>query len=440
MGWTTIDRNLTDNHSKARARRYNPHMARFHFRCIECGETYREDPALMVCPVCSGHQEAGGTTRGVLEVVLRSLPTTWPHFRASDAEFLQAFLPIGDAGAIPPLQVGDTPLLEAPRLRSELGMPRLFLKDDTRNPSGSTKDRASLLVATKAVEYGLETIATASTGNAATALAAAAAAAGLRAVVFVPGTTPRAKLIQMLSYGATVVPVSGTYDQAFDLCLEACAHFGWYNRSTAFNPFTIEGKKTAALEIAVDLALEGPDAVLVPTGDGVILAGLAKGFRDLQTAGLIDQRPRLIAVQPEGSAAISSALRSGHDVATAVRGAASIADSLTVETPRNAIGCLAEVRASGGAGVVVSDQAIRRSIPKLGSLTGLFAEPAGAAALAGLDAALEEGLVDRDERVVLMITGTGLKDIAAASEAVEVPEPIDPTLEAVEERILNSEF
>jgi threonine synthase len=291
---------------------------------------------------------------------------------------------------------------------------------------------------TKAVEYGLDTIATASTGNAATALAAVAAAAGLRAVVFVPAEAPPAKLTQMLSFGATVMPVDGSYDLAFELCLEACDHFGWYNRSTAFNPFTIEGKKTAALEIAIDLSLDGPDVVLVPTGDGVILAGLGKGFRDLQTAGLVDHRPRLIAVQPEGSSAIASAIRGGWDVATPVRGAASIADSLTVENPRNAFGCLTEVRASDGAGVIVTDRAIQEAIPRLGGLTGVFAEPAGAAALAGLDAALAEGLIDRDERVVLMITGTGLKDIAAAAGAVTLCEPIEPTLEALEERILSS--
>ena len=203
---------------------------------------------------------------------------------ASDREFLSAFLPINDDGAIPPLPVGDTPLLEAPRLRDELEMPNLFLKDDTRNPSGSTKDRASLLVVAKAVEYGCDTVATASTGNAASALAAVAASAGLRAIVLVPAAAPPAKLAQMQSYGAVVVPVDGNYDQAFELCTSACNEFGWYNRSTALNPFTIEGKKTAALEIAAAITPDSPDAILVPTGDGVILAGLAKGFRDLERA------------------------------------------------------------------------------------------------------------------------------------------------------------
>ena len=413
-------------------------MARFHFRCIECGEEYAEDPQLLVCPQCAAKQETGGTIRGVLEVVLKTLPSRWPQFRTSDVEFLHAFLPIGDEASLPPLPVGDTPLIEAPRIRSALEMPRLFLKDDTRNPSGSTKDRASLLVVAKATDYGCDTVATASTGNAATALAAVAAAAGIRAVVLVPAAAPPAKLVQMQSYGAEVVPIDGTYDQAFELCRAACARFGWYNRSTALNPFTIEGKKTAALEIVAAMSPGFPDAVLVPTGDGVILAGLAKGFRDLETAGLIPRRPRLIAVQPEGSAAIVRALRSGAVIAEHVPGASSVADSLTVEMPRNAIGCLAEIRASEGGGVEVSDDAILQAIPKLAGTTGVFAEPAGAAALAGLEAALADNLLDREERVVLMITGGGLKDIGAAAHALPPLEPVAPELDAIANRILNS--
>ena len=287
-------------------RLYNDGMAQFHFRCIECGEVYREDPTLMVCPVCSGQQERGGTSRGVLEVVLKSLPTSWPHFRASDPEFLHAFLPIGDARDIPSILVGDTPLLEVPRLRREVGMHRLFLKDDTRNPSGSTKDRASLLVVTKAIEYGLETVATASTGNAATALGGGGRCgrpprSGLRARHIPPGQAhPDAELRRDGGPGGRDLRpgIRPLYPGMRPLRLVQPQY--------RFNPFTIEGKKTAALEIAVDLSLESPDAVLVPTGDGVILAGLAKGFRDLEAAGLISRRPRLIAVQPEGSSAIAA--------------------------------------------------------------------------------------------------------------------------------------
>ena len=387
---------------------------------------------LYVCPTCSGKQEVGGVTRGVLEVVVEDLPTSWPEARPGSAEFLTAFLPINDPRHLPPLPVGDTPLLAAQRFRRELGMDRLWIKDDTRNPSGSTKDRASQLVVAKALEYGVDTIATASTGNAATALAAVAASAGLRAVVFVPADAPPAKLIQMMSYGAEVLPVTGSYDDAFELSLAACSHFGWYNRNTAFNPFTIEGKKTAALEIAAVMAPQAPDAVVVTAGDGVITAGLAKGFADLEAAGLLSHRPRLIVVQPEGTAAIATALRRGADEIVPVAGAASVADSLTVEAPRNALMCLREVRASNGAGVIVSDDAILAAIPRLASLTGVFAEPAAAAALAGLEAALAEGLVNRDERVVLLVTGSGLKDVAAARRALEMPEPIELTIDAVE--------
>jgi threonine synthase len=404
---------------------------RFHFSCFECQKSYEEDPHLLVCPACTQKQLPGGVTRGVLEVIPDEVPSRWPDAAPGSPDFLLAFLPLASIRRLPPLPIGGTPLLSVPRLRSELAMPRLLVKDDTRNPSGSTKDRASLLVVAKAVEYGFSTIATASTGNAATALAAVAAAAAVTAVVLVPASTPPAKLVQMLSYGARVLPVAGSYDEAFELCLSACNQLGWYNRSTALNPFTIEGKKTLALEIAAAMQPEAPDVVVVPTGDGVIISGVAKGFADLHRAGLIARVPRLLAVQPQGSAAIANALRQGTGSVTPVSGASSIADSLTVESPRNAVMCLDRVRDSGGGGVVVSDEAIVAAIARLARLTGIFAEPAAAAALAGLEVAVEQGMVDRDERAVLVITGTGLKDVEAAARAVKLPEAIAPSLEAL---------
>ena len=410
-------------------------MSNFHFCCTECGTSYREAEVQLVCPACARRQEPGGAIRGVLEVVLDALPSRWPAAPASSAEFLCAFLPVPSSEFFPPLPVGGTPLLEVPGLRRALGIKRLWVKDDTRNPSGSTKDRASFLVVAKAREYGCKTVAAASTGNAATALACLAAASGVHAVLFVPASAPEAKLVQMLCYGALVLPVEGTYDDAFELCLAACREFGWYNRNTALNPFTIEGKKTAALEIAAGLAPECPDVVLVPTGDGVILSGIAKGFSDLRRCGLIQRMPRLIAVQPAGSAAIVHALGKGADTITPVANASSVADSLTVQAPRNALQCLRVVRASGGGGVAVSDGAILGAIAELARLTGVFAEPAGAAVLPGLRAALEQGMVTRDERVVLLVTGAGLKDVPAASRAVERPVPIPPNLAAVAERI-----
>ena len=414
-------------------------MPDFRFRCHECGAEYGEDEVRTVCPACAGKQERGASTRGVLEVEFDEVPDRWPDAAPGSREFDAAFLPV-DASLLPPIGVGGTPLLEAARLRKLLAMPRLWLKDDGRNPSGSTKDRASALVVAKAAEYGIETVATASSGNAAAALATVAAAAGTRAVVLVPESAPDAKLVQMLACGATVIPVAGSYDDAFELCQEACEKFGWYNRNTANNPFTIEGKKTLALEIGARLTgaeagSGGPDVVLVPTGDGVILAGVAKGFADLVRGGLLERMPRLIAVQPEGSAAIVNAWRDGADDVSAIPDAASVADSLVVQAPRNARLCLKRIRESGGAAVAAADGAIVDSIALLASETGVFAEPAAAAALAGLLVARGEGLVDRDERVVLLITGTGLKDIPAATRAVARPEPIEPELEAVARRL-----
>ena len=388
-----------------------------------------------MCDACTRLQVAGGPTRGVLEVELDSLPSSWPEALPSSREFLEPFLPLIPGGWLPPLPVGDTPLLDVPALRAALDLPQLYVKDDTRNPSGSTKDRASWLVVAKAREYGFDTIAAASTGNAATALAAVAASTGNRAIVFVPASAPEAKLVQMLSYGAEVLPVDGSYDDAFELCLAACDEFGWYNRNTALNPFTIEGKKTAALEIAASLSPEAPDVVIVPTGDGVILAGMAKGFADLAKAGLIERAPRLVAVQPKGSAAIVRALKDGADSVTPVPGASSVADSLVVESPRNGILALQRIRASGGGGVTVSDEAILAAIPFLARHTGVFAEPAAAAALAGLHAALEENLVNRDEQIVLLVTGSGLKDVPAAARAIERPTPIPPSLQDVTKRL-----
>lgn len=407
-------------------------MAGFAFVCSECATTYREDEVRYVCPACAALQQPGGVTRGVLSVELDELPTRWPAARLHDPDALTAFLPFATPVALPPLRVGGTPLLPVPGLRRLLAMPHLWVKDDTRNPSGSTKDRASLLVVAKAVEYGFGTVATASTGNAASALAAVAAAAGVRAVVFVPASAPPAKLVQMASYGARVVPVDGTYDQAFELSLAACERFAWYNRNTAYNPFTIEGKKTAAIEIAADLAPDGPQVVIVPAGDGVIVAGIAKGFADLVRCRLLKRAPRLIVVQPEGSPALARALRDGSPSVTPVADPASVADSLVVATPRNAVMALARVRASRGAGVLASDRAILDAVATLARTTGVFAEPAAAASLAGLLSALDEGLVTRDERVVLLVTGTGLKDVAAASRRVRIADLVPPDLEEVE--------
>ncbi|MDI7269088.1 MAG: threonine synthase, partial [Myxococcota bacterium] len=328
-----------------------------------------------------------------------------------------------------------SPLIRAERLGAAVGVPRLWIKDDTGLPTGSLKDRASALVVAKAVEYGRSTVTTASTGNAAVAMAAMCAAAGLRAVIFCPASAPPAKLAQMLAFGATVLPVDGTYDDAYALSIEATREFGWYNRSTAYNPFTIEGKKTVAFEIREQIGRDAPDAVVIPTGDGVILAGVHKGFADLRDMGLVTRMPRLIAAQAEGSAAIRLSLSEPGDDVRALDEARTPADSIRVAIPAAGRWAKRAIRETSGAAVTVSDDEILRAIGLLGSTTGVFAEPASAAAIAAVVKGAAVGAIGRDETVVALVTGTGLKDVAAAMRIAATPRPIEPTIDAVRRRL-----
>src|SRR5947209_11785051 len=324
----------------------------------------------------------------------------------------RALLPVSySQRTMPPLAIGGTPLYAVERLRSYLGMSDLWLKDDTRNPSASLKDRASVIAVMLA---GGKTVACASTWNAASSLAVQAAAVGLPCYIFVPYNAPRAKVIQLLMCGATVFSVNGSYDDAFDLCIEACNAFGWYNRNTGYNPYLVEGKKTVGLEIAEQLAWQVPDTVLVPTGDGCIISGVYRGFEDFYLLGMIERIPRLVAVQAVGSPAIVRALE-GDGVVWACE-ARTIADGISVGLPRNGAMAVRHIRASGGFGVTVTDAEILAAEKELARLTGVFAEPSGAASYAGLLRLLNEGRIARDERVVLLVTGSGLKSIDAIAE------------------------
>jgi threonine synthase len=330
----------------------------------------------------------------------------------------------------PPLPVGNTPLARVDRLGRDLGLDRLWVKNDGLNPSGSLKDRASFLVAAEARRLGIDLIVAASTGNAASALAAVCASSGQQALIFVPQTAPKAKLVQMVLYGARVVPVKGTYDDAFRLSLEYTAQRGGLNRNTAYHPLTIEGKKTAALEIWAQLGFQVPDAVVVSVGDGVILAGVHKGFVDLLRAGLIDRLPRLVGVQAESSDAIHRYVTTGRYADAAHP--ATRADSISVTCPSNAHGARRAVLESAGLTLTVTDPEILAAQAQLAGRTGIFTEPAGAAALAGL-VKLQAGPrpLDASARVVLLATGHGLKDVEAPLSLISIPPAIEPVLEAV---------
>ncbi len=338
---------------------------------------------------------------------------------------------------------GWTPVYHLDRLGRELGLQYLWLKDESRNPTASFKDRASAIVVARAREIGAETIVTASTGNAGAALAGMSAAIGQKSVIFAPRTAPPAKVAQLLVYGAQVILVDGTYDDAFDLTIQAAEEFGWYCRNTGYNPFTAEGKKTAALEIwewwgeehrswhetGNPLDKHAPLTIFVSVGDGNIISGIHKGFKDLLELGWIDRLPRIIGVQAEGSAAIANAFHAGTEKIIPIS-AKTLADSISVDLPHDGVRAVRACRETGGTYILVSDNEILKGIAALGP-QGIFAEPAGATAYAGLVKALAQGLISPDDPVLVINTGSGLKDVGAAMQAVQAAPVIEPTLEAL---------
>ena len=329
-------------------------------------------------------------------------------------------LPIEPDAEVPPLQIGWTPIYPTPRLAADLGLRRLWVKDDGRNPTASFKDRASAIAVIKGRERGAKIITTASTGNAAAALSGICAGVGQANVIFVPEKAPAAKIAQLLAYGATVMLVRGTYDDAFELCLQAADAYGWYNRNTGFNPYMSEGKKTASFEICEQLGWDAPDRIFVSVGDGCIIGGLHKGLKDLMALGWIEKMPRLMGIQAAGSNYLAEAWENDEDVLTKPPiHDHTVADSISAGLPRDRLKAMAAVVETGGAFITVTDDEILAAIPALARGSGVFAEPAGAAAWAGLVKAAAGGMVSADERIVVLNTGSGLKDVAGAMKGVE---------------------
>jgi threonine synthase len=390
----------------------------------------------MICPHC-------GPSDGILDIGydLDRVRTAWRdeplatrprnHWRYAE------LLPLETAAVHREWSVGMTPVIESQRLAQHLGVRQILLKDEGRNPTGSFKDRSSSVGVVHALEVGATTIACASTGNAASSLAGHAALAGLPAIIFVPQTAPEPKVAQLQVFAATVFAVNSSYDDAYDLCTKACHEFGWYNRNCAINPVLVEGKKTAGLEIAEQSAAFGgvPDWVAVSVGDGCTIAGIWKGLRSMRELGVIDRTPRLLGVQAAEVKPIEYALR--HDVLPNEADGTTMADSIDVKVPRNWRKAVRAVRDSGGEIVTASDEAILDAM-RLAGRHGVFAEPAAAAALAGVVAALDSRMIAPHERVLVMITGSGLKDTRSAIRAAGRPIAIEPEVAAVAEQLENS--
>ncbi len=403
------------------------------YRCSLCNTEYTPGEVTYTCPRDGGNLDvildyaAIQQKYQVNDIIFRTDYSLWRYL---------PLLPVKDPGGegTPLRMAGWTPTYRTIRLADQLGLKHLWIKDEGRNPTASFKDRASAVVVARARQIAAEVVVTASTGNAGAALAGMAAAIGQKAVIFAPKTAPPAKVAQLLVYGAQVILVDGNYDSAFDLTIQAAKEFGWYCRNTGYNPFTAEGKKPAAFEIweSVILTLRrtyGPLSVFVSVGDGNIISGLHKGFKDLLALGWLEQMPRIFGVQSELSSAVANAYFQGTEKITPVS-ATTIADSISVDLPRDGVRAVRAGRETGGEYLTVSDEEIIASIADLGQV-GIFAEPAGSAAYAGLKKAVKLGKINADDPVLVINTGSGLKDIRSAMKAVPDAPIIEPTMTAL---------
>ncbi len=412
------------------------------YKCSLCGTEYLQEQVTYTCPKDGGNLDVILDYEAIKkkfqpeDITSRTESSLWRYL-----PLLPVDEPQGDS--TPLHAAGWTPVFALPRLAKKLNLDHLWLKDESRNPTASFKDRASAVVVTRAREIKADVVVTASTGNAGAALAGMSAAIGQKAIIFAPKSAPQAKVAQLLVFGAKVILVDGTYDDAFDLSIKAANEFGWYCRNTGYNPFTLEGKKTAAFEIwewweeahhdwhKKNSPLDGhsPLTIFVSVGDGNIISGIHKGFKDLFALGWIPNLPRIIGVQAAGSAAIANAFNANTEIITPVS-AVTIADSISVDLPRDGVRAIRAAKETNGTYITVSDAEIIKAIAELGKM-GVFPEPAGATAYAGLVKAIASSVVRSADPVLVLNTGSGLKDIRAAMQSVSEAPIIEPTLEAV---------
>jgi len=399
-----------------------------HAQCVKCGKIYDAVPDLTNC-------SCGGILEIVYDYEYIKTVLTKEKLAARDNRSMWRYrelLPVEETTPDTPLRVGWSPLYEAERLARELGIAKLWVKDDGLNPTASLKDRASAMAVAKAGEAGAKVIACSSTGNAASSLAGNAAAAGLETYIFVPSRAPKGKVAQLMTFGAHVVSVQGSYEETFELSKAAIDKWGWYNRNAAINPYLSEGKKTVSLEIMEQLGWQVPDYIAISVGDGCTIAGLWKGLKDLYAIGFIDRLPRLISAQAEGCCPLNRAIANNEDWYPMEEN--TLADSIAVGVPRNADKALMAIRESNGLVVNVSDEEIMAAQKLLGRTCGVFGEPAGVTGAAGLKKLCQEGKIPADATVVSVVTGNGLKDvanaIAACGEPISCPNDMELLLKA----------
>jgi len=404
---------------------------RFKYICNDCGKEFVTDQVMYQCPICSKQNENGKFLKGNL--IVRLNDDDLKEVAKKDKVSIYDFFPysIVTPEAYP---IGPTPLTKPIRLNKKYGMNNVYCKLDSQLPSGSFKDRASQLVASQAIHHNEKRVALASTGNAGAAMSCAGAAYGLDIILFVPETAPINKLMQSVLYGATVVPVKGTYDDAFALSIEYTKAFGGINRNTAYNPMTIEGKKSVSIELFEQTNRELFDVIYVPTGDGCIISGVIKGLLDLKQAGLINKLPKVVCAQSAQSDAISRAWETG-DMKN-LENATTKADSINVESPANGRMAVKYIKATKGWCTTVDDKEIFASQMELVRESGIFVEPAAACAWAAYTKDSKKLIKEfgANARVCILLTGTGFKDMKAFENKVKIPTSIENSKQAVLDR------
>ena len=404
-----------------------------YLQCIECGKTYKPEPGRYTCDAC-------GPKLGILDVIydyeyIKSKDSKETFANNTDYSVwrYEPFLPIEENGPKPKLRVGWSPLYKPEKLAKEVGLDNLYVKDDGINPTGSMKDRASCVAVAKAMEEKAEVICCSSTGNAASSCAGNAASVGIKTVIFVPGRAPLGKVSQLKIFGANVMSVQGSYEETFKLSADAIEQNGWYNRNAAINPYLVEGKKTISLEICEQMNWEVPDWIVFSVGDGCSIAGAYKGFLDLYNAGFISKMPRVAGIQAEGCAPLAHAWQEKREWHPEAEN--TIADSIAVGVPRNAIKALRAVSESDGVWETVTDDEILDAMRFMGKNVGVFGEPAGCAGMAGLRKLVANGVIKKNETVVCAVTGNGLKDTANAIKAAGEPMKVEPTTEGLKKAL-----
>ena len=395
-------------------------------RCRECGREYEVAP-IFTCEWCFGPLEVSYDYDTIGSAISREKIAAGPAsiWRYAD------LLPV-DRGHAVDLGAGFTPLVRADRLAAALGLGEVWVKNDTLNPTNSFKDRVASVALSKALEFGFKTAACASTGNLANSVAAHAARAGLRSFVFIPSNLERAKVVTTAVYGGNVIAIEGNYDDVNRLCAELAGTYRWAFVNVNVRPFYAEGSKTLAYETAEQLGWETPDHVVVPVASGSLLTKIRKGFDELHQVGLLEQAPnvRVSGAQALGCSPVATAWRDGSDTIRPVK-PDTIAKSLAIGNPADGYFALDAVRQTEGGLAAVSDGEVVEGIRLLARTEGIFAETAGGVTVASLKRLAEEGVVGADERVVLYITGLGLKTLDAVE--ADPTATISPTLDAFHE-------